>query len=58
MKQNKEMLELFQNQWGQGYDEVLQDMEHAIRIIESNALCNGWFTGPDKEKDEVTEKNN
>ena len=57
LKQNKEMLELFQNQWGQGYDEVLQDMEHVIRIIESNALHNGWFVGPDKEKDKVTEKN-
>ena len=58
LKQNKEILELFQNQRGQGYDEVLQDMELVIRIIESNAFRNGWFAGPDKEKEKVTEKNN
>ena len=39
-------------------DGILQDMEHAISIIKSNALQNGWFAGPDKEKDKVTEKNN
>ena len=56
LKQNKEMLELFQNRWGQGYDELLQAMEQYIRTVETVALYHDFFTGPDKEKDKVTVK--
>ena len=56
LKQNKEMLELFQNQWGQGYDELLKAIEWYIRTIETIALYHDFLTGPDKEKDKVTEK--
>ena len=51
------LLELLQNLQGQGFDELLQDMEQWIRIIKSNALHNGWFTGPDKEKDNKEKEN-
>ena len=57
LKQNKEMLELFHSRRGQGYDELLQEMEQWIEIIESNASLNGCFTGPGKEKDKVKGKN-
>ena len=49
---NTELLELFSNLQGQGYDEVLHVMERWIRFYEFNALAACFMAGPDKKKNE------
>ena len=52
LEQNTELLKLFSNLQGQGYDEVLRDMERWIRFYEFNALASHFIAGPDKKKNE------
>ena len=50
LKQNTELLKLYSDLRGRGYDEVAQDMEQWIRFYEFNALVCRTMAGPDKKK--------
>ena len=50
LKQNTELLKLFSDLWGQGYDEVAWVMEQWIRFYEINALVTHTMEGPGREK--------
>ena len=52
LKQNTELLKLFSDLWGQGYDEVAHDMEQWIWFYEFNALVYRNMARPDKKKNE------
>ena len=50
LKQNTELLKLFSDLWGRGYEEVARDMEQWIRFYEFNALVRRTMEGPGREK--------
>ena len=52
LKQNTELLKLFSDLQGRGYDEVAQDMEKWIRFYEFNALVSHTMEGPGRKKNE------
>ena len=50
LKQNTELLKLFSDLWGQGYEEVARDMEQWIWFYEFNALVCRTMEGPGRKK--------
>ena len=50
LKQNTELLKLFSDMRGQGYEEVARDLEEWIRFYEFNALVRRTMEGPGREK--------
>ena len=50
LKQNTELLKLYSDLWGRGYDEVAQDMEQWIRLYKFNALVCRTMARTDRQK--------